>query len=334
MRRIIDRYADRWRRRRHDATGAVRPAPPYILLVAALVGGGTGFALVRSSTATPEVDFRGDITVFVSDPRASVTINALFYEYAHDTWDRGISPTFENAGAVSLDLRIAPGATEGPVGFVVMFTGDARLSPVRPSARFHIAEATDTMTYLYDGERVRTDPGRERQVVVGRFDPGRQFPASVIGRLTRPVSDTEAGVTFVQLPSMTTERWSATFGERYGAPGVWHRPASAEFTASMGVLPDGTVVESADPEPDRESRRALEWSSTGRELDEPRATVVDRSAQQRAAGRLFAAGALAGIAGGLLVELVSRGVSSHPPAPRRRPRSYRVRPDSVRLRRR
>src|SRR6266567_6914148 len=84
----------------------------------------------------------------------------------------------------------------------------------------------------------------------------------------------------------------------------WYLPKTVKYNANVGDLTAGIDVDEARPQIDSGDSTVLRWSGSNVEL--PQALLSDNASEGLATKELFFAGVLAGLAGGLFVEGLSR----------------------------
>jgi hypothetical protein len=294
-----------------------------LFLLGALVSLAVAYPFYASATGAPDVNLEGFVLVLTDDPAISLRVEL---HYSHEvrksrgpsgvTLKEWVIPHLGDDQIKSLLLKVyRTGKKDSkPHRYLAIFSGDARLRDValykpietRSMDQAHIEFRTvssESDIQTFEG----TMPDTDRQVELS-------------GDLTRPVTDTAAGKTFVRIPSLGSVldashgSWGSAneaiaprevlvSGER------WFSPKSVNYAALVGSLPVGKSIDEERPlvdakHPDQGPPIEIQWS--GSEMLFPQARLSDNTGEQQAAKRIFLAGILGGIGGSFLVEGLSR----------------------------
>ncbi|MFF5078034.1 hypothetical protein ACFY36_13360 [Actinoplanes sp. NPDC000266] len=328
--RQIEVLAARWRRR--PARGLeIKPGRPLpaniyaalLLTLASLAAGFFALTLYESGTALPEsYFFRGQIFFCVSDPAADVALDVTVTENIDYV---GLGD-LRSAKGIEILLTIPPGSrVDADSSWALVMMGDAV-----PASLTRMRFVSGMMNFTGGG-----GTGNDIETVTtGSFadlqDPFRYYIVSA--DLPNAMTRSGAGHINVELPVIggCGPTGSARFDPGFGLPGLWHTSRNGKVTTHLTPLEPDMLLQDSIPEAQKkkmansENIFELQWS--GHQPDGIRATLVDVREQQRAGSRLFAAGALAGVAGGLFVEAILRtGPFTNKPNRRRRASARRRR---------
>jgi hypothetical protein len=279
-----------------------------------LLGGAAGsawssYAIVNASTTLPQVDFTGSVAVQSATKNDHFSIGIRFFDSEAASRDIGF-PSFEHGRY--MEVNVSPGLdakTPADGRFAIVLWDDAMLSDIHASSPVTTVAGNERVSLAAPDRPGKTEfsPPVDLQIVVGQFSYQKGFPYfEVVGRLRSPISDTKAGVTYLQAPSISLGYEEASFAS-FGLPGTWYTNDYDEAREYLGALPFDTEITTSLPSLTGD---IVEWSSDSDPpsdlQNQPHASFVNRKMQQQAGTSLFIGGALAGVAGGFFVEMVAR----------------------------
>ena len=332
----VSRDSDRIRDRlRHASTIAIKlikrlivdlrliisaEVPALIFFAAAIVFFVIAYPFYTSATGAPQVATRGFVVVLTDDPAISLQVKLQYssgidyYSKSEDSHGVYKSSDIPNVGddkvtGLILVLRQTGKASAAPHRYLAIFGGDARLKDVNVDEqvkRWSNAKADIEFRTVSSTSDIQAYEGR----VYGRGES-----IQLAGTLTGAVTDSAAGKTFVRVPSLGSvlECMHCSSGitnkavqanEVLVAGKKWFKPKTVNYVAQVGTLPVQESIDEDRPALDASDPTLLAWS--GSEIRVPEARLSDNLAEQDSQKKIFLAGVLAGISGGLLVEGVTR----------------------------
>jgi hypothetical protein len=253
--------------------------------------------------------------VYVDNPSISAKVRVMYATYYHklangsDQGDPNLGD--KDIKAVVIDTSLTGGSQNDFHHYLLVLGGDARLT------KMDLSEVSSTwrankISIKYRGVSARVD--------IQAFELSRPasdasgYGQTLAGYLTTRVVDTGSGRTLIRIPSMGSAAESAQqlgeINEQLKPQDVWvsgkkwYLPKTVKYMADVGVLTVGTDIDDARPVVDTTDPNRLRWSA--KSIDVPQALLSNNVSVQRATQELFAAGIMAGLAGGLLVDGVSR----------------------------
>jgi hypothetical protein len=312
--RSVDRATDRLARQWNGRTKAVRrhvsrPALlAVVLLILAATTGMGALSLMRAGTAlaSPPVTL-GQVKLYSSDPAASITVEVSFWHQIGDGGFADVPFLVGYSSANAMRLRIHQMAkTAEKLSWALILTGDARLS--------HVIGAASITTYDLDAIQITGTQGSYSvfgcpcQVITGTLEDERFTPA-IEGYLQQPASVTAGATTAVGIPAFFSSPTSSaeTWQSGQSFLGTWYGPKEGNFVVRLGPLRRlGSSADSRPPLTSDPSRwpYSSDQRWEGNNLFMAQAVFTDVAGQQQQSKQLFAAGVLAGIAGGLLIESI------------------------------
>ena len=285
----------------------------HLFLIAAAIAAGIAVPLYFTSTKTPEVELSGFAMVYVDNPAVSAKVTILYgtyYKRTKNGSDIG-GPTLgsDNITALTISISLSGGSSNSTHHYLLVLGGDARLTRTDLSLGDGLTVHSANGTWIkYRGMSARADIQEFEGTIFGSSEP------QLAGYLTAKVVDTGSGKTFARIPSMGTPVESAVETgdvnetmkpqEVLVAGKRWYLPKTAKYNAKLGTLTAGIDVDEARPQIDSGDPTVLRWS--GSNVEQPQALLSNNISIGRATKQLFFAGVLAGLAGGFLVEGLSR----------------------------
>lgn len=285
-----------------------------VFLGAALILGGAAYPFYINATRTPEAGPGGSALLLTSGSGSVKPVMRTSYLYQSESDGSQVPRLGDDLlNHVQIEVRLAGNHVSPQERRVLLvLTGSARVHLVNPPEGVTVRTAP---AHLEARDYTATDRDAEYIEYTMGVDP-----LILEGDLEMSLGDTEAGQTYLTFPSFG---WPADFDRldydedaplnpqipvgQVRVNGLAWFSSGTSHQVDAGMLNVGKSIASARPAPDADSSKALThltWS--GQSIIQPQAQIVDVATAQQSSRLNFIAGVLAGLAGGFLVEGISR----------------------------
>ena len=296
-----------WRSIRRFGRGLLALALAAVFLFAA-------WAIYRySSPKLPVNSSVGGVSIFVSNPNVSVSLDADFQVNELAQADLGGVGGLLTTDGTPGRFAIYTLTVTAPVGtkpnILLMLTGNAALDDAFfPQDGQSLMEVHSPKTFEYRldrDDRFRGDHP-QAQAFYGSIHIRNKFGETLrlVGRRNGRIVKRAGGSAAVTLPIIPVD--SAAEIEFFNfVPGIWHQPNNLEASITVGPLPSYIRMEYLRPSP--ADQTDLTWTSKfvfGKATLalSPKYIVTNRHEERRLGGLIFLAGVIAGLGGGFMVE--------------------------------